>query len=217
MIKFDGFKMDVTEQELADARKQPTARLTAGDHELEILAAELKGPVQADPSWVRVGLVLGTPGTKPGADGKFKGVIYHNLMIPTRSSRYKGEIHVFRMLQDFFDGLGENLIPDTSKAILTKYFGEGNSPVGLKIKVKLGYKKPHIDYSEGKYVIKNRDGSLLVEGSFDTREAAEGQCFTDNIEIQRFMEVLRVYPGPKQREDAASIPTKPKQKASKDW
>ena len=217
MSKFDGFKMDVTEQELADSRKSSSPRLTAGDHDLEILAAELKGPVQADQSWLRVGLALGAPGTQPQADGKFKGVIYHNLMIPTESPRYKGELKVFSMLQNFFDGLGENLTPSNTSQILTKYFGHNNSPVGLKLKVKLGYKKPYIDYADGQYFIKNKDGGLLIEGGFATREAAEGQCFTDNIEVQKYMEVLRVYPGPQQREDAPVKATKPKQKASKDW
>jgi hypothetical protein len=136
-------------------------------------------------------------------------------MVPTVNIRYKDKLGVFNMLQGFFDAIGENLTPSTVPQLIPAYFSDAAGLVGLKLKVTLGYKKPYIDYVDGKFFIKKADGSLLNETGFANRESAEGQCFSDNVEIQKYIEVLRVHPGPKQREDKPK--GKPKAKASADW
>lgn len=213
MLKFDGFNIDVTDAEVA-ASKVQAPRLTPGEHVLEILATDYKGPVQADQTWLRCSLTLGLPGTVKGDNGKFKGVTFFSVMVPTVNIRYKDKLNVFNMLQAFFDGLGESLTPTTTEELMIKYFADLNTLVGMKLKVTLGFKKPYIDYSEGKFYIKNPDGSLLVDTPFANRESAEGQCFVDTIEIQKFIEVLRVQPGPKQLDSKSKAK---KAKASAEW
>lgn len=217
MLKFEGFSIDVTAEEVEASKKGSSGpRLTPGEHELEILDAEYKAPVQADNTWLRFSLTLGFPGTKRGDNGKFKGTTFHSVMIPTVNIRYKDGLGVFNMLQGFFDGIGENLTPATVPQLIPAYFSDVKGLVGMKLKVTLGYKKPYIDYVDGKFFLKKPDGSLLLETPFANRESAEGQCYSDAIEIQKYIEVLRVHPGDKQRDD------KPKSKAKKavaasDW
>lgn len=216
MIKFDGFAIDVTAEEVeASKTKSNGPRLTPGEHDLEVLDAEYKGPVQADNTWLRYSLTVGFPGTQRGDNGKFKGTTFHSVMVPTVNIRYKDKLGVFNMLQSFFDAIGENLTPSSVPQLIPAYFSDPAGLVGLKLKVTLGYKKPYIDYADKQFFIKKPDGTLLVEGGFPNRESAEGQCFTDNIEIQKYIEVIRVHPGPKQREDKPK--GKAKAKASADW
>lgn len=217
MLKFEGFAIDVTEAEVT-ASKAQGPRLTSGEHELEILDAEYKAPVLADNTWLRFSLTLGLPGTKKADDGKFKGVTFHSVMVPTVNIRYKDKLGVFSMLQGFFDGLGESLTPTTVPTLIPAYFSDVSGLVGLKLKVILGYKKPYIDYVDKSFVIKKPDGSLYptsTENRYPNRESAEGQAFTDSIEIQRFIEVIKVIPGEKQRADEK--PKAAKRKASAEW
>jgi len=216
--KFEGFSITVTDAEVEASKKSNGPRLTPGEHELEILDIEYKGPVQADNTWLRYSLVLGLPSTKRGDDGKFKGTVFNSVMIPTKDIRYNDKLGVFNMLQNFFDGIGESLVPSNVKDLVPAYFSDPKQLTGLKIKVTLGYKKPYIDYVDGKFVIKNRDGSLYTTSapnSFSARESAEGQAFTDSIELQKYMEVLRVHPGERVVKEAPKA--KSKAKASADW
>ena len=216
MMKFDGFAIDVTAEEVA-ASKTFAPRLAPGEQVVEILDAEYKAPVQADPTWLRFSLTIGAPGTKPAEDGKFKGCTFHNVMIPTVNIRYNNKLGVFNMLQGFFDGLGESLTPTTVPQIIPAYFGDVSVLKGVKLNVVLGYKKPYISYADGKYVIKQADGSLYptsIPNSFPSFQSAEGQCFTDAIDLQKYIEVLRVLPGEKQR---AEKPKAKKAKASAEW
>ena len=216
--KFEGFSITVTAEEV-EASKTYGPRLTPGEHELEILAVSYKGPVAADNTWLRYSLIVGTPDTKAGLDGKFKGVAYHNVMVPTQDIRYKDNLNVFRMLQEFFDGLGELLDPTSVPTLIPQYFSDPKTLTGVKLKVLLGYKKPYVDFVDGKYVIKNKNGSLFntsQANSFSARESAEGQAFTDAIELQKFIEILRIQPGVKVIVEAKPK-SKPKLKASADW
>lgn len=216
--KFGGFSISVTNEEVEASKKSGGPRLTPGEHELEILDVEYKAPVPADNTWLRYQVILGLPGTQRGENGKFKGAVYHSTMVPTKDIRYNDKLGVFNMLQNFFDGLGEALVPSNVGELIPAYFSDPKQLTGLKLKVTLGYKKPYVDYVDGKFVIKNKDGSLYptsVENSFANRESAEGQAFSDAIELQKFMEVTRVHAGPKQREDKPK--GKSKAKASADW
>jgi hypothetical protein len=216
--KFGGFNISVTNEEVEASKKTGGPRLTPGEHELEILDVDYKGPVKADETWLRFQVILGLPGTQKNDAGKFKGVIYHSVMVPTKDIRYNDKLGVFNMLQSFFDGLGESLIPTNVGDLIPAYFSDPKQLTGLKLKVTLGYKKPYVDYVDGKFVIKSKDGSLYptsVENSFAARESAEGQAFTDNIELQKCMDLMRVHTGPKQREEKPK--GKSKAKASSDW
>jgi len=216
--KFGGFNISVTNEEVEASKKSSGPRLTPGEHELEILDVDYKGPVKADETWLRFQVILGLPGTQKNDAGKFKGASYHSVMVPTKDIRYNDKLGVFNMLQSFFDGLGEALVPTNVGELIPAYFSDPKQLTGLKLKVTLGYKKPYVDYVDGKFVIKSKDGSLYptsVDNSFAARESAEGQAFTDNIELQKFMEVMRVHTGPKQKED--SKPKTKKVKASADW
>jgi len=215
--KFEGFAITVTAEEVEASKKSFGPRLTPGEHELEILAVDYKGPIAADNTWLRYNLTVGFPDTKAGPDGKFKGVMYHNVMVPTQDIRYKEELKVFCILQAFFDGLGESLTPSTVSALIPQYFSDPKTLTGVKLKALLGYKKPYVDYVDGKYVIKNKDGTLFntsQANSFSARESAEGQAFTDAIELQKYIEVLRIQPGVKTIVEAKP---KSKTKASTDW
>jgi hypothetical protein len=216
--KFGGFSISVSNEEVEASKKSSGGpRLTPGEHELEILDVEYKAPVQADNTWLRYQVILGLPGTQRGDNGKFKGAIYHSTMVPTKDIRYNDKLGVFNMLQNFFDGLGEALVPSNVGELIPAYFSDPKQLTGLKLKVTLGYKKPYVDYVDGKFVIKNKDGSLYptsADNSFATRESAEGQAFTDNIDLQKFMEVVKVHPGVKAVKEQ---PKAKKQKASADW
>jgi hypothetical protein len=216
--KFGGFSISVSNEEVEASKKSGGPRITPGEHELEILDVEYKAPVAADNTWLRYQVILGLPGTQRGDNGKFKGAIFHNTMVPTIDIRYNDKLGAFNMLQGFFDGIGEALVPSNVGELIPAYFSDPKQLTGLKLKVTLGYKKPYVDYVDGKFVIKNKDGSLYptsVNNSFAARESAEGQAFTDNIDLQKFMEVTRVHPGPKQRVEQPK--GKPKAKASTDW
>lgn len=230
MIKFNGFKIDVTAEEIEAGKKKGNNNfLEAGEHELEIVNVEYKGVVAADPSWLKFDLYLHNPGTEPGDDGKFKGAVKHNVMVPTENIRYKDSLNVFNMLQAFFDGLGENLTPNTVPEIIPAYFADFEKLKGMKLKVKLGYKGNHIAYKDKVYFLADKAGNPLtisgVVNSFPTRDSAEGQAFTSGIIISKTLpdgrvfnnklEVLRVLPGPRQREDKPK--GKSKAKASADW
>lgn len=215
--KFGGFSISVSNEEVEASKKSSGPRLTPGEHELEILDVEYKAPVQADNSWLRYQVVLGLPGSQRGDTGKFKGAIYHSVMVPTKDIRYNDKLGVFNMLQNFFDGIGEQLVPTNVSQLVPAYFSDPKQLTGLKLKVTLGYKKPYIDYVDGKFMIKNKDGSpypTSVENSFANRESAEGQAFTDAIEIQKFMEVIKTHQGVKVVKEQ---PKKAKAKASADW
>jgi hypothetical protein len=213
--KFNGFSITVTADDIAASKP---ARLLPGEHELEILDVEYKGPVQADNTWLRYSLTLGAPGSTKGDNGRFKGVVFHSVMIPTVDIKYKDGLGVFNMLQGFFDGLGENLVPSTVPELVPAFFSDPKQLTGLKLKVTLGYKKPYIDLVDGKFVIKNKDGTPFVTSSpnaFANRESAEGQAFTDSIDLQKYIEVIRVHPGPKQRPEEK--PKAKRAKTSSDW
>lgn len=231
MIKFEGFAIDVTAEEVEASKKKGNNNfLEAGEHELEIVNVEYKGSVAPDPTWLKFDLYLHNPGTEPGDDGKFKGAVKHNVMVPTANIRYKDSLTVFGMLQAFFDGLGENLTPSSVPELIPAYFSDFEKLKGMKLKVKLGYKGNHIAYKDKTYFLADKNGNPLtipggVVNSFANKESAEGQAFTSGVIISRTapdgrvfnnkLEVLRVLPGPKQREDKPK--GKSKAKASADW
>jgi hypothetical protein len=212
--KFDGFAISVSNEELEASKKKPSISLKPGRQTLTILDAEYKGPVQADNSWLRFVLILGTEQSTKSEDGKYKGVTRHSVMVPTKDIKYNGKNGVFFMLQEFMDGLGELLDVETVPKLIPAYFSDFKQLVGLKLDVTLGYKKPYIDYKDGKFFVVDKNGQTIITTGFDSREAAQGQAITDNIDTDKsFIEVLRVHPGPKQRETA-----KPKkQRASSEW
>lgn len=229
--KFGGFSISVTNEELAAAkikeeeeRAKRNARLTSGEHELEILAADYKGPVKADNSWLNFSLTLHLPGTEAQPDGKFKGAARLNVMVPTKDIRYNDNLFMFTKLQALFDGLGESLVPNNVAELVPAYFSDPKQLTGLKLKVKLGYKADHVEYKDGKFIIADKFGKPLPTSngvnSFATKEAAIGQAFADNIAVtsngyDNKLEVLSVLPGPKQRVEQPK--GKSKAKASADW
>jgi hypothetical protein len=229
--KFEGFSISVTEADLAKDRAEQEAkqaarfaRLTAGEHELQIMAADYKGPVKADNTWLNFTLTLHLPGVEAGPDGKFKGAARLNVMVPTKDIRYNDNLFMFTKLQALFDGLGEALVPSNVAELIPAYFGDPKQLTGLKLKVKLGYKADHIEFKDGKFIIADKFGKPLPTSngvnSFATKEAAIGQAFTDNIAVtnngyDNKLEVLSVLPGPKQRVEQPK--GKSKAKASADW
>ena len=160
--RFQGFSITVSNEEVEASKKSGGGpRLTPGEHELEILDVEYKGPVKADNTWLRYSLTLGLPGTQRGENGKFKGTTFYSVMVPTENLRYKEKLGVFNMLQSFFDAIGENLTPSSVPQLIPAYFSDPAGLVGLKIKATLGYKKPYIDYADKQFFIKKPDGCLL--------------------------------------------------------
>lgn len=218
--KFEGFSITVTDAEVAASKKTAGPRIVPGDNELEILDVNYKAPVKADPTWLRYELVLGLPGTTRNEKGFYPGAVYYGVMVPTKDIRYNNKLGVFNMLQNFFDGIGEALVASNVGQLVPAYFSDPKQLTGLKLKVTTGYKKHYIDFVDGKYVIKAKDGTPAITSapnSFAARESAEGQAFTDSIDIQKYQEVLRVHPGAKQRAVEEKPKSKPKAKASGDW
>lgn len=172
--------------------------LQAGKQTLEILKVEYKGTVAKDATWMRFSLTLGKPGTKPEADGKFKGCIFHSVMVPTQDIVYQGKLGVFGMLTSFFAGLGVSLAASNVAEVITKYFANFEGLTGMKLEVDLGYNGVHIIRENDLFYVVDKAKKrvpLQTENSFQSRDAAFGQATVDGFEVKKYLEVLRVHPG----------------------
>lgn len=223
MPRFDGFQITVTDADIeaSKTKKSEFTGLTPGEHELEVLAIKLQGPVQSNPSWFRFQFQLGKPGsTEKNDKGNFKGAIFNSVMIPTKDLTFTGksgkpELFVFNMLADFLIGFGVELNKNNAPQVISENFSEPYVLLGRKIKVLLGHKNNYIDYRNGKYVLCDKGGNPLITSApneFANRASAEGQAITDNFELSKYLEVLRVFPG----EKPAPAPAK-KSRAKADW
>lgn len=183
--------------------------LEAGEQELEILDVAFKGSTVKDSTWIKFSLVLGRPGTIAGPDGKFKGVVYSMVLVPTVDIAYNGSLNVFGMLQSFFAGLGQRLVPSNSPALIKQYFSDFSALKGMRLKVALGYHGSYVTKIDGKWTAVDKAGKPLELSSgngFDSADAAIGAATVDGIQIERFLNVLRILPG--ELQEPASTGTK---------
>lgn len=196
-FNFDAFKPTLDDAAVA-AELSKRDRLQPGEHELEILDISNRGYSEKEPTWLKFSLVLGRPGTKAEADGKFKGAIYHTTLVPTVDITYNGGLNVFGMLQGFFAGLGQRLVPSNSGELIKQYFADFGALKGMKLKVVIGYQGNHIVRRDDKFIAVDKAGNpLQLSGgnSFDNYDAAFGAAAVEGIKIERYLNVLRILPG----------------------
>lgn len=196
----------------ANAARSGGDWLQAGKQTLEILKVEYKGTVSKDATWLRFSLTIGKPGTKPEADGKFKGCIFHSVMVPTQDIVYQGKLGVFGMLSSFMAGLGVALTASNVPEVVTKYFTDFEGLTGMKLEVDLGYNGVHIVRENDLFHVVDKTKKrvpLSTENEFQSRDAALGQAIVDGFDVKKYLDVLRVHPGALQEPVSK---TKPKTK-----
>lgn len=192
--------------------------LRAGRQTLTILKAEYKGTVEKDPTWLKFSLTIGKADTKPEADGKFKGCIFHNLMVPTQDIVYDGKLQVFGMLSSFMAGFGVALTASNIAEVATKYFSDFQGLVGLTLDVNLDYDGVHVVKENDLFYVVGKDKKrvpLSCNNEFMSKDAALGQAIVDGFGgpkgygIKKYLDVVRVHPGPLQ-EPKSKAPVKTK-------
>jgi hypothetical protein len=196
-FNFDAFKPTFDDAAVA-AELSKRDRLQAGEHTLEILDASCKGYTEKEPTWLKFSLVLGRPGTKAEADGKFKGAQYHTVLVPTVDITYNGGLNVFGMLQSFFAGLGQRLQASNAPELIKQYFADFKGLVGMKLKVTLGYQGNYVTKIDDKWTAVDKAGkplSLSSGNGFDSYDAAFGAASVDGIKVERYLNVTRILPG----------------------
>jgi hypothetical protein len=192
---------------------------------LTILDIDLKGPVKSDPEWAIINFVFGFEGWTPKqeeADGKTKTVYYddknkkkiplrHNLLIPMRNrAKFNGKNgeteYVFRNAQEFFAGLGLDLLPSNLGQVIGGFIKDIESLIGAQMDVLPGFSKNHVARAEdGSYYVADRNGKplkLMLDGveipnSYSNRASAEGEAIACNVDIdssKTFLEVLKFFP-----------------------
>ncbi len=189
-----------------------------GKQTLSILKVEYKGHPAKDSTWLKFNLTLGKADTKPEADGKFKGAIYHNVMVPTQDIVYDGKLNVFGMLSSFMAGLGVALTASNVAEVITKYFANFEGLTGMTLEVDLGYNGVHVVRENDLFYVVDKAKKrvpLSTGNEFDSKDAALGQAIVDGFGgpdgygIKKRLEVLRVHPGALQ-EPVSKTPPKTK-------
>jgi hypothetical protein len=205
---FDFSAFKPTLDDATVSKEQNKAKwLEAGEQELEVLDVSFKGPTVKEPTWVKFSLVLGRSGTVAGPDGKFKGVVYNTVLVPTVDITYNGGLNVFGMLQSFFAGLGQRLVPSSAPTLVKQYFSDFSALKGMRLKVALGYQGAYVTRIDDKWYAMSKAGKPLeLSGGngFDSPDAATGAAAVEGIQIERFLNVLRILPGELQ-EPAAGV------------
>ena len=210
MPKFN-FAVTVTDKDVqaANASKGGGDWLQAGRQKLEILKVEYKGTVQKDATWLRFSLTIGKPGTKPGDDGKYKGCIFHSVMVPTQDILYQGKLGVFGMLSSFMAGLGVSLSASNTPEVVQKYFANFEGLTGMTLDVDLGFNGVHIVRENDLFYVVDKAKKrvpLSQPNEFQSRDAALGQAIVDGFDVKKYLDVLRVHPGELQEPKTAEKP-----------
>lgn len=196
---------DLTDEDIAKASER--VEIKHGEQDLEILAVEYKGAPQKDPTWARFSVVLGAPGTEKNAEGKFKGVVYHSVMTPTRSIKYGPDqgLFSFLSLQGFLASLGVMLSTTNLKVIGEIFANGGSALVGKKLRGVVGYEGAYIKRNGDVYQyvdksgkipdkITSIDGAYSEANSFTSGEAADGACKLAGLKASRYVSVIKFIP-----------------------
>lgn len=152
-------------------------------------------PNSKDNAWISAAIVLESP------EGK---TLKHFQMVPLEcrnSFLFGSEKSVFPLetLQKFLRGLGIVFDYDNGMAQVGAIFGNPNVLIGKTIKVRLGYKGPHIKFlGKDKVVLVEADHKTLkIEGEFANKDAAIAAAEEAGINKQKiagFINILEFFP-----------------------
>lgn len=169
-----------------------------GNHQVTITGVEYQGPAR-DTNWGKFLIHLkGTGGQE----------IRDQILVPFSDVQYKNPdtgkttLFVYKRFTAVMAALGvTNLSLETLADTLNTYFSRPEKTlVGQIVNVDIGYKGTHIAY-KGKdasgnkmYVVAKADGTQLMDMVFPGYDEALTHCEDANIEVSRFVDVLKYNP-----------------------
>lgn len=197
---FDTFKGTVDEaamlaSEAASSGQKESKFFAPGTYEVVIKNAEYHQPLSGDSTWHGFKLMLEEGGKS----------IRSYLSVPTRSDRYmkpglkpEHQLLMFHKLREFMRAIGEECDMSSMPRTL-KLFSRPEFLHGKKIKIEVGYNKPHLEFvaEEKLFRIVDRKGNEIFPDMFPDRTSAIAFAAEKSIRVDSFPEILKYYPGTK--------------------
>jgi hypothetical protein len=198
--------IDVTDAEM-DRLQNQKAFIQPGTHSLKIIKLENKGPAKNDSTFIGVNVHFEAPNG---------GTMFKYFMLPTVRLKYsggngkKGELMPFQNLCKFFEGLGEEANHKNIADLINKHFAKNTLP-GRTVTAVVGFSKNHLAYTDGSYVLCDRDGIpfmtesgdyVAVGADRDTALAAAVIAGFPPDKLQKFPEIVRYIP--EERDETAT-------------
>ena len=151
-----------------------------------------------DPTWAKFKFVF------EDASGR---TMNHWVLAPTKKLTYNEGVSkkpefMYHLFREFLAGLGieNDASKESLKKVMTSYFLKPKAFIGKTVDCDIGYKGPHIKYMEkGQYKIVKKDGTPVIDDTFETWDKALAASVDLNLKIEGFTSILKFH-GKKQQE-----------------
>lgn len=222
-FEFTKQSVNITEEEFQEVenKNSKSSYLGVGEHIVELKDAQFSVNAKTnsifcknDPTWFNVVITM-TAGDKS---------VRHWLQVPTKRAQFnpdesKNSLFCFSKFRKFMSAIGVSVLcdPEVLQNICKTYFTDPSKLNGNKVKIKIAYTKPHIEFiDKDQYRIVNADGTpmeVFSDNIYITRDEAVADASINNVTIQSFPEIVSINPAELKQE--AVKPTKPKSSKNK--